>query len=223
MGKSKKKKQGVRRKITQFEIIRSQVAGIDVSDNSGMMVAYPISSSAIVVEEYECYTCDLHLLSKTLKSQMNLKIHTVLSDIDGKTGMAIINAILSGERAPEKLADLCDRRVKASREEIIKSKNDGVMPKLGKLKRKSTNKNSLTFNATDYLYELNKVDFAGYNGITGISELTALTIYSEVGELLAYFKKEEYNPQYLVNYQEKWKERKIKNVEKYLAKLKESA
>ena len=57
-----------RKKITEFEILRHNVAGIDVSDNGGMMVAYPISSTEIVIDEFECYTCDLRNLSATLKS-----------------------------------------------------------------------------------------------------------------------------------------------------------
>ena len=32
---------------------------------------------------------------------MNLKIHTVIADITGKTGKAIIEAIIAGERKPE--------------------------------------------------------------------------------------------------------------------------
>jgi hypothetical protein len=59
-------------------------------------------------------------MQKALK-QINIKLHPVTSDIDGKSGLAIINAILSGERDAEKLADLCDVRIKASHEEIIKS------------------------------------------------------------------------------------------------------
>jgi len=62
----------------------------------------------------------LNRMQKALE-QMNLKIHTVISDIDGKTGQAIIRAILAGERDAEKLADLRDPRIKASREEIVKS------------------------------------------------------------------------------------------------------
>jgi len=221
MDKSSTKKSNVK-KITQFEILRSNVAGIDVSDNGGMMVAYPISETEIVVEEFECYTRDLRRISSTLKSHkiksvamestgvywiplflllqedgfevylvnskhvknvtgrkddegdaewlqklhrcgllsasfqpdnqtrtlrsvvrhrdslvktrstylnriqkalelMNIKVHTVLSDIDGASGIRIIKAILAGERNAEVLADLCDARVKASREEIIKS------------------------------------------------------------------------------------------------------
>lgn len=52
---------------------------------------------------------------------MNIKLHTIISDIDGKTGLSIIAAILGGERRPEVLADLRDKRIKASREDIIKS------------------------------------------------------------------------------------------------------
>ena len=211
-----------RKKITQFEIIRPNVAGIDVSDNAGMMVAYPINDTEIVIDEFDCYTRDLRELSATLKfyriesvamestgvywvplflllqedgfevylvnskhvknvtgrksdeedaewiqklhrcgllsasfqpdnqtralrsvvrhrdslvktrstyvnrmqkalELMNIKVHTVLSDIDGASGLRIIDAILAGERNAETLADLCDVRVKASGEEIIKS------------------------------------------------------------------------------------------------------
>ena len=52
---------------------------------------------------------------------MNIKVHKVLSDIKGKSGMNILQAIISGEREPEVLADMVDRRVKASREELVKS------------------------------------------------------------------------------------------------------
>lgn len=62
----------------------------------------------------------LNRIQKALEL-MNIKLHTVISDIDGKTGLLIIEAILNGERNPEVLADLRDRRIKASREEIIKS------------------------------------------------------------------------------------------------------
>jgi transposase len=62
----------------------------------------------------------LNRMQKALEL-MNIKLHTVISDIDGKTGLLIIEAILKGERNPEVLADLRDSRIKASREEIIKS------------------------------------------------------------------------------------------------------
>jgi len=52
---------------------------------------------------------------------MNLKIHNVISDILGKTGTLIIEAILKGERSPEKFLDYKDSRIKASNEDIIAS------------------------------------------------------------------------------------------------------
>jgi len=65
-------------------------------------------------------TTYLNRIQKALEL-MNLKLHTVISDIDGKTGRMIIEAILAGERNPEVLADMRDKRIKASREIIIKS------------------------------------------------------------------------------------------------------
>ena len=52
---------------------------------------------------------------------MNIKIHIVISDILGKTGMQMIGSILAGERKAEVLAELTDPRIKATKEDIIKS------------------------------------------------------------------------------------------------------
>ncbi|MFZ9552793.1 MAG: IS110 family transposase [Hylemonella sp.] len=46
--------------------------------------------------------------------QMNLQLHHVVADIMGVTGRSIIDAILGGERDPDKLAILRDRRCKNS-------------------------------------------------------------------------------------------------------------
>jgi transposase len=53
--------------------------------------------------------------------QMNLQLHHVISDITGVTGLAIIEAILVGERNPHTLAALRDGRIKATAETIAKS------------------------------------------------------------------------------------------------------
>lgn len=214
------KKEGVK-KITQFQIINSHVAGVDVSEKQ-MDVAYPVSEQEIEIRSFEAYTQDLHELVQVLKShgivsvamestgvywiplflllqengieaclvnaahvknvtgrkddegdaewiqklhrcgllrasfqpdgftrelrtavrtrdtfvrsctdvlnrmqaameQMNLKIQSVLSDMDGASGIRIIEAILAGERDPHRLASLRDKRVKASAETVIKS------------------------------------------------------------------------------------------------------
>jgi transposase len=46
--------------------------------------------------------------------QMNLQIHHVITDITGKSGMAIVEALLGGERDPAILAALGDKRLKAN-------------------------------------------------------------------------------------------------------------
>lgn len=54
-------------------------------------------------------------------TQMNLQIHHVISDMTGTTGLLIVEAILSGERNPKKLAEFRDPRIKASEKTIAKS------------------------------------------------------------------------------------------------------
>jgi transposase len=49
---------------------------------------------------------------------MNIQLSQVLSDITGKTGMAIIRAIVAGERDPHRLAALRNYRCKKGEEEI---------------------------------------------------------------------------------------------------------
>jgi transposase len=65
-------------------------------------------------------TLHLQHMQKAL-DQMNLQIHHVISDLAGTTGLAIMDAILSGERDPQKLAQLCNRHIQASEETIMKS------------------------------------------------------------------------------------------------------
>jgi transposase len=54
-------------------------------------------------------------------TQMNLQIHHVLSDITGVSGLAVVDAILQGQRDPQQLAGLVQSRVHADRETVMKS------------------------------------------------------------------------------------------------------
>ena len=172
----------------------------------------------------------LNRMQKALEL-MNIKLHTIISDIDGKTGKLIIEAILAGERNPEVLADLRDKRIKASREEIIKSlegywttehlfelrqcyqlfsthqqmidecdreiqkqltvqiasQNEGVIPKIQNTKRKVSSKNKVSYNLTAYLKEIFGIDVTE---VVGISELSALSILSEIGTDMSKWKTE---------------------------------
>jgi transposase len=50
--------------------------------------------------------------------QMNVRIHHAVSDIDGKTGMDIVGAIVGGQRDPVALARLRDKRCKKTEAQI---------------------------------------------------------------------------------------------------------
>ena len=63
--------------------------------------------------------------------QMNIRLHHAVSDITGKTGMAIIGAIADGERDPHRLAAMRDRRCAKSEAEIA-----AELPELPEAKRR---------------------------------------------------------------------------------------
>lgn len=62
--------------------------------------------------------------------EMNIQLSNVLSDLSGVSGMAILGAILGGERSPQKLAALADPQVKASQSVIAKSLQGNWRPEL---------------------------------------------------------------------------------------------
>jgi transposase len=68
----------------------------------------------------EMASCHIQHMQKAL-NQMNLHLHHVISDITGVTGLAILDAILSGERNPAVLAELRDYRIQTSPDIIEKS------------------------------------------------------------------------------------------------------
>jgi transposase len=52
--------------------------------------------------------------------QMNVQVHRALADLTGKTGLAIVRAIVAGERDPKRLAALRDTRCHKSADEIAR-------------------------------------------------------------------------------------------------------
>ena len=74
-----------------------------------------VRQRATLVEE--AATC-IQRMQKAL-TEMNLKLHTVLSDLTGPTGLAIIRSLLKGEPDPERLATHRDPRCHASHAEIV--------------------------------------------------------------------------------------------------------
>jgi transposase len=63
------------------------------------------------------HTRHVQRVQKTLEDA-TIKLDSVLSNVMGKSGRTMIEALLAGETNPVKLASLADRRVKASPEEL---------------------------------------------------------------------------------------------------------
>ena len=61
-------------------------------------------------------------------AQMNLHLHHVISDLTGVTGTKIVEAILSGERDVERMAQLRDHRIKSSPDVIAKALEGNYRP-----------------------------------------------------------------------------------------------
>jgi transposase len=70
--------------------------------------------AASLIEQRTRHT---QLMQRSL-DQMNIQIHRAVTDLTGKTGLAIVRAILDGQRDPRELAKLRDRRCKVTEEEL---------------------------------------------------------------------------------------------------------
>ena len=66
-------------------------------------------------------------IDKTLQDA-NLKLGSVLTDITGQSGRAILAALVAGETDPEQLVTLVSHRVKAPRREILEALRGRVTP-----------------------------------------------------------------------------------------------
>lgn len=69
----------------------------------------------LVAERTRC----VQWMQKAL-DQMNVQVHRAVSDLTGATGMAIVRAIVAGQRDPAQLAALRDRRCRHSAAEIAR-------------------------------------------------------------------------------------------------------
>jgi transposase len=51
---------------------------------------------------------------------MNVKLHDVISDVAGVSGQAVVRAIVADERDPQRLLELCDKRIQRTKAEAFK-------------------------------------------------------------------------------------------------------
>ena len=77
-------------------------------DEDCVLRAYVRQRGRLVRERARC----VQHMQKAL-TQMNVQLDTVLNDLMGKSGEAIVRSIVCGERDTAVLAGMCDRRVKA--------------------------------------------------------------------------------------------------------------
>jgi len=89
--------------------------------------------------------------------------------------------------AHRQMIDECDREIEKQLAAQLASRNEGVIPDMPKVKRKAAGKNRVSFNLTANLKEILGVDVTE---VFGISELSALTILSEVGTDMSRWKTE---------------------------------
>ena len=113
-------------------------------------------------------------------TQMNVQLDTVLSDLMGKTGQAIVRAMVAGERNGTVLARLRDRRVKADEETIARSLQ-------GNWREEHVFALAQALERYDLLSALQAVLEVDLTAIPTIGVETALTIASEIGADLSRF------------------------------------
>ena len=60
----------------------------------------------------------VQLMQKALE-RMNIKLHDVISSLAGVSGLAVVRAIVAGERAPQALLALCDAQIRRRKEQAV--------------------------------------------------------------------------------------------------------
>jgi transposase len=126
-------------------------------------------------------------LQKTLEDA-NIKLDSVLTDILGRSGRAMIEALIAGEHDPERLAGLADRRLKASRGELREALRGRVTPHhrfLLRLYLEHIDARTAALAAIDQEVEGHLAPFRHalelLTTIPGVGELAAAVIISEIG------------------------------------------
>lgn len=126
-------------------------------------------------------------IQKTLEDA-NLKLGSVLSDVLGKSGRAILAALVDGETDPERLADLAQGNARKKRRELVEALRGRIRPHHQELLR-------IHLNLVDALHQaLADVDARVgktlapikdsarlLTTLPGVSELTAQVMVAEIG------------------------------------------
>jgi len=144
-------------------------------------------------------------IQKTLE-EANIKLDSVISDLLGVSGRRIIEAMIEGVRSPRKLADLADRRIKASPKELYDALHGRITEHHRFLLRLHLGQYDLLDAAIQQLDERIEVQIAHIDAaavkagevtfraliillcaIPGVSVLSAMAILAEIGRDMSRF------------------------------------
>jgi transposase len=124
----------------------------------------------------------------------NLKLDSVLSDILGVSGRAMLEALVKGESDPAMLAGLAHRRVKAGRQELIEALRGHVRPHhrfFIELHLRQVDRLDEAIEAIDRQVEEQLAPFRAaielLKSIPGVSDLSARVIVAEIGTDMSRF------------------------------------
>jgi len=138
-----------------------------------------------------------HMLrvQKTLEDA-NIKLDSVLSDLMGQSGRAMIEALIAGETNPAKLASLANRRVRASQDELREALRGRVTKNHRFLLRLHLNQIDALDAAVDTQVERILAPFRTavelVMSVPGIKNLSAQVIISEIGTDMSRFPSDEH-------------------------------
>jgi transposase len=132
-------------------------------------------------------------IQKTLEDA-NLKLGSVLSDVLGKSGRAILEAILAGETDPETLADLAQGTARKKRAELVEALRGRIKPHHQALLRIHLNLVEALHQALDDVDSRVGKTLAPIKDsarllttLPGVSDLTAQVLVAEIGVDMARF------------------------------------
>jgi transposase len=132
-------------------------------------------------------TSHVQRVQKTLEDA-NIKLDSVISDIMGKSGRAMIKALIAGERDPDKLARLADARLEASPAELREALRGRVTKNhrfLLRLHLRQIDALDAAIAAIDRQVEADMAPFRvaaeQISSVPGIKALSSRVIISEIG------------------------------------------
>jgi transposase len=138
-------------------------------------------------------TRHIQRIQKTLEDA-NIKLDSVISNIVGASGRAMLRALIAGETSPEKLADLATPGLKASHEELVAALQGRVTPNhrfLLKMHLDLVESFETAIDAIDA--EVDEAlkpfrdDVKRLRTIPGVSAVTAAIILAEIGADMSRF------------------------------------